>query len=76
MVGQGVAGDELAVAVVDRVKLVANHSSDVSVLDLFRFYYAPGHDTDALRRFLEAPLALRFRTKIEAKLASLEQDSD
>jgi MOSC domain-containing protein YiiM len=60
----------------DTVTYVVNDSSDVSILELFRFYYALRHDMDALRRFLEAPLALRFRTKIEAKLASLEQDSD
>jgi hypothetical protein len=58
------------------VTYVANESSDVSILELFRFYYALRHDEDTLRRFLDSPLAIRFRTKVEAKLESLEQNSD
>lgn len=61
------------VAVGHAVTFVANDSSDVSILDLFRFNYALQHDTEKLRRFLEAPLAVRFRAKVEAKLASLER---
>jgi MOSC domain-containing protein YiiM len=61
------------VAVGHAVTFVANYSSDVSILDLFRFNYALQHDTEKLRRFLEAPLAVRFRAKVEAKLASLER---
>jgi MOSC domain-containing protein YiiM len=63
------------VSVGDAAIYVVNDSSDVSILDLFRFYYALSHDEDTLRRFLEAPLAIRFRAKVEAKLASLEQSS-
>jgi MOSC domain-containing protein YiiM len=61
------------VAVGHAVTVVANDSSDVSILDLFRFNYALQHDAGTLRRFLEAPLAVRFRAKVEAKLASLER---
>lgn len=59
----------------DSVTLVVNDSSDVSILELFRFYYALRHDKATLRRFLKAPLAIRFRAKVEAKLAALEQAS-
>jgi MOSC domain-containing protein YiiM len=60
----------------DTVTLVANESSSVSILDLFRFYYALKHDADELRRFLKAPLAIRFRKKIESKLESMATDLD
>ena len=63
------------VSVGNIVTYVDNDSSDVSILELFRFYYALKHDKDTLRRFLEVPLAIRFRTKVEAKLESLEQNS-
>jgi MOSC domain-containing protein YiiM len=66
-------GGEISVG--NTVTYVANGSSDVSILELFRFYYALKHDKDTLRRFLEVPLAIRFRTKVEAKLESLEQNS-
>ncbi len=59
----------------DTVTFVANDSSNVSILDLFRFYYALSHDEGVLLHYLEAPLAVRFRDKIEKKLQSLEQDS-
>ena len=59
----------------DTVTFVGNDSSSVSVLDLFRFYYALQHDEDTLRRFLEVPLAIRFRQKIESKLESLQANS-
>jgi len=55
---------------------IANDSSDVSILELFRFCYAPNHDKVTLQRFLEAPLAIRFRKKVEASLESLQQNSD
>jgi MOSC domain-containing protein YiiM len=64
------------VSVGNTVTYVANESSDVSILELFRFNYALRHDEDTLRRFLDSPLAIRFRTKVEAKLESLEQNSD
>lgn len=58
------------------VTFVANDSSLVSILELFKFNYALKHDRETLLRFLEAPLAIRFRAKIEGKLDSLEQDSN
>ena len=67
-------GGEIAVG--NTVTYVSNDSSDVSILELFRFNYALQHDEKTLRRFLASPLAIRFRTKVEARLESLEQDSD
>ena len=64
------------VSVGNSVTHIVNDSSDVSILELFRFYYALKHDRDTLLRFLEAPLAIRFRKKVEARLESLEQNSD
>ena len=63
--------NEGEVTVGDAVTLVASGEQDVTVVDLFRFYYALQHDADTLRRYLEAPVAERFREKIEAKLAAL-----
>jgi MOSC domain-containing protein YiiM len=63
------------VSVGNTVTYVANESSDVSTLELFRFYYALRHDEDTLRRFLDSPLAIRFRKKVEVRLASLQQTS-
>lgn len=57
----------------DTVTFVVNDSSDVSVLEIFRFYYSLKHDRETLLRFLESPLAIRFRAKVEAKLEGLEQ---
>ena len=64
------------VSVGNSVTHIVNDSSDVSILELFRFYYALKHDRDTLLRFLEAPLAIRFRAKVEARLAALAQTSD
>jgi MOSC domain-containing protein YiiM len=58
------------------VTFVGNDASDVSILELFRFNYALQHDKAMLLRFLKAPLAMRFRAKIAAKLDSLERNSD
>jgi len=55
----------------DYVTFVANNSVDVSVIDLFRFNYAPSHDPATLRKYLDAPVAARFRAKIENRLARL-----
>ena len=55
----------------DTVTFIENEESDVTVHDLFRFYYALRHDAANLQRLLEAPVAERFRSKIEGKLASL-----
>lgn len=60
-----------AVSSGDTVTLVEGAACEVTVLDLFRFAYETRHDADQLRRFLDAPLAERVRTKIETTLASL-----
>lgn len=64
------------VAAGDAVTHIISESSNLSALDLFRFYYAHKHDVAALHRFLEAPVASRFRKKIESKLKALERASD
>jgi hypothetical protein len=53
------------------VTFIENQETDVTILDLFRFYYARQHDAGTLRRLLEAPLAERMRVKVESKLAAL-----
>lgn len=58
----------------DTVTLIEN--DNVSILDLFRFSYDIKHDTEELRRFLQVPVAQRFRVKIESKLEDSEQASD
>ncbi len=60
-----------AVSSGDSVTLVEGDAGTVTVLDLFRFAYETSHEADQLRRLLEAPLAERVRTKIEATLATL-----
>lgn len=55
----------------DAVTLVESDSTDVTIIDLFRFYYALQHDEKTLLRFLDAPLASRVRTRVETKLAGL-----
>jgi MOSC domain-containing protein YiiM len=64
--------NEGEVSVGDAVTLVENAEHDVTVVDLFRFYYALRHDAATLQRYLEAPLAERFRAKIEHALAALQ----
>ncbi len=56
----------------DTVTLVDDAASDVTILDLFRFNYARQHDADTLRRYLTAPIAERFRLKVERRLQALE----
>jgi len=53
----------------DSVTLVEGGAGSVTVLDLFRFAYEKKHDTDRLRRFLNAPIAERVRASIESVLA-------
>ncbi len=62
------------IAAGDAVEMVECGSSDVTVLDLFRFAYATSHDADALRRMLDAPIAERVRPKVEAALAATQAD--
>ena len=56
----------------DTVTFVEIQSNTVSIVELFRFYYALRHDQATLQRYLEAPLAIRFRQKIEKRLAELQ----
>jgi len=55
----------------DAVTFVANDSSNVSILELFRFKYALQHEIADLHRFLTAPIAIRFREKIESRLEAM-----
>jgi MOSC domain-containing protein YiiM len=59
----------------DSVTYVPDKSAQVSVLELFRFNYALQHDVATMRRYLEAPLAERFRAKIEGRLQALDSAS-
>lgn len=55
----------------DAVTLVETADGAVSVLDLFRFAYDTSHDAERLQRFLEAPIAMRVRSQVEAALAKI-----
>ncbi len=55
----------------DSVTLVETDACDVTILDLFRHKYRLRHDPNELRRYLESPLAARFRASVEADLAAL-----
>lgn len=59
----------------DAVTFVANDSSNVSILELFRFNYALQHEIADLHRFLAAPVAIRFRAKIESRLEAMGSQS-
>ena len=67
-------GGEVSVGEV--VTYVATESCNVSILDLFRFNYALNHDEETLHRYLDAPVAIRFRHKIESRLEALQHDPD
>lgn len=56
------------VAANDSIEMVECSNAMVTVLDLFRFAYATSHDAEQLQRFLDAPIAERVRTKVEAAL--------
>lgn len=60
----------------EAVIYVASESDNVSILELFRFHYARNHDPDTLLQYLEAPIASRFRTKIESKLEVMQRNPD
>ncbi len=55
----------------DSVTLVETAAGAVTVLDLFQFAYETSHDAERLQRFLEAPIALRVRSKVESALAKI-----
>lgn len=63
--------NEGSIATGDAVTLVGNEQGDVTISDLVRFYYDLSPDAVELERLLRAPVAVRFRAKIEGKLAAL-----
>ena len=60
----------------EAVTYVASESGGVSILELFRSYYALNHDAATLLQYLDAPIASRFRTKIENKLEAMQRNPD
>lgn len=54
----------------DLVTFVPDDPARVSITELFRFNYALTHDIEDMRRYLDAPVAARFRHKIESRLAA------
>ena len=57
----------------DSVTFIADEAENAAVLELFRFYYDLRPRVETLERLLAAPLAARFRTKVEGKLRELER---
>lgn len=55
----------------DPVTLVPYAGETVSVLELFRDFFAPKHDIAMVRRHLAAPIAVRARAEKEQELAKL-----
>lgn len=55
------------------VTYIPDDSSDVSLVELFRFNYALHHDVDDLQRYLSVPLASRFRAKVESRLKMISE---
>ncbi|HNP65459.1 MAG TPA: MOSC domain-containing protein [Woeseiaceae bacterium] len=58
----------------DSVTLIADETAKVGILELFRFYFDLRPEAELMRRLLAAPLAVRFRSKVEDKLRALEGD--
>ena len=63
--------NEGEIAAGDSVTFIENDDSEVTILDLFHFYYERRHDAATLQRLLDAPLAERMRAKVEGKLSTL-----
>ena len=61
-----------AVMAGDTVTYVPSADSEVSVLDLFHYHYAPRPDAGVLRRLLTAPVSSRTREQIQNKIKHLE----
>jgi MOSC domain-containing protein YiiM len=55
----------------DAVTLVEDDTGTVTISDLVRFYYDLSPKRAELERLLQAPVAKRFRAKIEKKLAAI-----
>lgn len=62
--------NEGEVAAGDAVTYIENPAPVVSILALYRLAYDLSPDPAALERYLEAPLAVRMRASLEAKLAA------
>jgi len=62
--------NEGEIAVGNSVTMVEDAQGAVTISDLVRFYYDLSPEAAELERLLEAPVAERFRAKIENKLAS------
>ena len=60
----------------DAVTYIENDQCAVTISDLVRFYYDLSPQRAQLERLLTAPVAARFRAKIEAKLAAIADRSD
>tara|TARA_R110000782_G_scaffold129206_3_gene220804 strand:- start:438 stop:1112 length:675 start_codon:yes stop_codon:yes gene_type:complete len=60
----------------DSVTFITNDAESVAVLELFRFYYDLSPEVETMQRLLAAPLAVRFRSKVEARLRALECEPD
>jgi len=60
----------------DAVTYIASEASSVSVLELFRSHYALRHDAVQLQRFLDVPIAVRFRDAILARLEKTTNEQD
>lgn len=63
--------NEGEIAAGDTVTFVEDDQAAVTISDLVRFYYDLSPERCDLERLLAAPVAERFRAKIEAKLAAL-----
>ena len=55
----------------DEVRLEPVRGAAVGVIEIYRDHYEQGADADALRRFLDAPLAIRTRKALEERLGKL-----
>ena len=64
--------NEGEVATGDGAELVETGSSDVTMIELFRYAYVSGDNPADLRRFLGAPIASRLRTVFARRLDALE----
>ena len=56
------------------VTLVEGAAGNISMLELMRLYYEIRPSADALRRALDAPIAIRLRDKLAKKLAAANSD--
>lgn len=62
-----------SVSMGDRVTYLSVPGSRVTMLDLFDMAFEPRPDPNAMRRYLEAPVAVRTRAMLEKKLTAAER---